>query len=59
MAEKEQVRLEIAFEGGQIIGGTVNITNQATMNYVPIIVPGYNLTGYNASMSYLREIRNS
>ena len=23
MAEKEQVRLEIAFEGGQIIGGTV------------------------------------
>ena len=23
MAEKEQIRLEIAFEGGQVIGGTV------------------------------------
>jgi len=44
---------------GQLIGGQVNITNQATMNYVPIIVPGYNLTGFNAAMSYIREIKNS
>ena len=44
---------------GQIIGGTVNITNQMTMNYVPILVPGFNLTGYNANVSYLREIPNS
>jgi hypothetical protein len=44
---------------GQIIGGTVNITNQMTMNYYPILVPGFNLTGYNANVSYLREIPNS
>jgi hypothetical protein len=44
---------------GQIIGGTVNITNQMTMNYVPILVPGFNLTGYNGNVSYLREIPNS
>jgi hypothetical protein len=44
---------------GQIIGGTVTITNQMTMNYVPILVPGFNLTGYNANVSYLREIPNS
>jgi hypothetical protein len=43
---------------GQIIGGTVNITNQMTMNYVPILVPGFNLTGYNVQPSYLREIAN-
>jgi hypothetical protein len=44
---------------GQIIGGTVNITNQMTMNYFPILVPGFNLTGYNGNVSYLREIPNS
>jgi hypothetical protein len=44
---------------GQIIGGTVNITNQMTLNYVPILVPGFNLTGYNANISYQREIPNS
>ena len=44
---------------GQIIGGTVNISNQMTMNYVPILVPGFNLTGYNANVSYQREVPNS
>jgi cytoskeletal protein CcmA (bactofilin family)/Tfp pilus assembly protein PilX len=44
---------------GQIIGGTVNITNQCTMNYKPIVAPGFNLTGFNVAVSYLREIRNS
>jgi hypothetical protein len=44
---------------GQILGGTVTITNQMTMNYFPILVPGFNLTGYNANVSYLREIPNS
>jgi cytoskeletal protein CcmA (bactofilin family) len=43
---------------GQIIGGTVTITNQMTLNYKPIIVPGFNLTGYNEQTSYLREIVN-
>jgi len=44
---------------GQIIGGTVNITNQMTLNYYPILVPNFNLTGYTANVSYLREIPNS
>ena len=43
----------------QLIGGTVNITNQCTMDYVPIIVPGFNLIGYNSQPSYLREVKNS
>lgn len=43
---------------GQIIGGTVNITNQMTLNYVPILVPGFNLTGYNVEVAFLREITN-
>jgi hypothetical protein len=44
---------------GQIIGGTVTITNNMTMNYVPVLVPGFNLLGYNSQPSYLREITNS
>jgi hypothetical protein len=44
---------------GQIIGGNVNITNQMVVNYVPILVPGFNLLGYNIQPSYLREIANS
>jgi cytoskeletal protein CcmA (bactofilin family) len=43
---------------GQIIGGTVTITNQMTLNYRPIVVPGFNLTGYSEQTSYLREIVN-
>jgi len=43
---------------GQIIGGTVNITNHMTLNYVPILVPGFNLTGYNVEVAFLREITN-
>ena len=44
---------------GQIIGGNVTITNQMTLNYVPILVPGFNLLGYNAQPSYIREVANS
>jgi cytoskeletal protein CcmA (bactofilin family) len=43
---------------GQIIGGTVNITNHMTLNYIPILVPGFNLTGYNVEVAFLREITN-
>jgi hypothetical protein len=41
---------------GQLIGGQVNITNQMVLNYVPITVPAFNLTGYLPEVSYLREI---
>jgi cytoskeletal protein CcmA (bactofilin family) len=43
---------------GQIIGGTVNITNQMVLNFRPIIVPDFNVTGYNSDISFLREIVN-
>jgi type II secretory pathway pseudopilin PulG len=43
---------------GQIIGGTVTITNNMTLNYRPLVVPGFNLTGYSEQTSYLREIVN-
>jgi hypothetical protein len=43
---------------GQVIGGTVTITNQMTLNYYPILVPGFNLVGYNAQPSYVREVTN-
>jgi hypothetical protein len=43
----------------QLIGGTVDISNQCTVNFVPILVPGFNLLGYSAQPSYVREITNS
>jgi hypothetical protein len=43
---------------GQIIGGTVNITNQCVFNYVPIIAPAFQLVGYSSAVSYVREIAN-
>ena len=43
----------------QLIGGTVNLTNQMTINYFPILVPGFNLLGYSSQPSYLREVKNS
>jgi len=43
---------------GMIIGGQVNITNQMVMNYVPIIAPAFNIVGYQAAISYEREIAN-
>lgn len=44
---------------GQIIGGQVNITNQMTVNFKPITVPGFNRLGYRSDVSYLREVPNS
>ena len=41
---------------GQIIGGQVNITNQMVLNYKPLVIPGFNVTGYTASIAYMREI---
>jgi hypothetical protein len=40
---------------GQLIGSTVNITNQLIFNYRPVIVPS-NVVGYAAEVSYLREV---
>lgn len=42
---------------GQIAAMTVNIANQVTMNYRPVIIPGASvLTGYKQDIQYLREV---
>ncbi len=41
---------------GQLIGGQVDLTNQMQLNYVPITVPSANLVGYEAFLSFIREI---
>jgi len=43
----------------QVLGGTVNINNQFTMNYVPVKVPGAGeVTGFNEDIAYIREVKN-
>lgn len=45
---------------GQIMGGTVNINNQFTMNFVPVLVPGVGtITGFNQDIAYIREVVNA
>jgi hypothetical protein len=41
---------------GQLIGSTVNITNQLIFNYRPVIVPS-NVVGFAVEVSYLREVK--
>ena len=44
---------------GQIIAGTVNITNNYTMNYFPFPTPGGGgVTGFTQGVVYLREVQN-
>lgn len=42
---------------GQVMGRPVSIANNFTMNYVPTIVPGTNVVGFDQSIMYLREAR--
>jgi Tfp pilus assembly protein PilX len=44
---------------GQVMGRPVTITNNFTMNYVPMVVPGTNMVGFDQSIMYLREVRPS
>jgi hypothetical protein len=41
---------------GQLVGGTVNITNQMTLNYNPVIFPNGKQQGSQLQIAYLREI---
>lgn len=44
---------------GQVLAGTVNITNQFTMNFVPVLVPGVGeVTGFKQDIAYIREVVN-
>ena len=44
--------------GGQMIGGTVNITNLYDMSFVPIIIPTGVVTGFKEDLAFKREIVN-
>ncbi|MEX2407413.1 MAG: pilus assembly PilX N-terminal domain-containing protein [Actinomycetota bacterium] len=44
---------------GQVMGRPVSIANNFTMNYVPMVVPGTNVVGFDQSIMYLREARLS
>jgi len=41
---------------GQVIGGSVDISNNWTMVYKPIVVPGALVTGFTEDIAYIREI---
>ncbi len=42
---------------GQIYGCPVNVTNQTTLNYVPVFVPGLTeVTGFRQNIQYIREV---
>ena len=45
--------------GGQIYAGNVTISNQFSMNFLPLVIPGAGtVTGYKVDISYVREIAN-
>jgi hypothetical protein len=44
-----------AFDG-QVVGGTVVIGNNWSMNYKPIVIPGALVTGFTEDVAYIREV---
>jgi hypothetical protein len=45
-------------EHGQIFAGTIVESNNQSFTYAPILFPGSQVTGYDAQVSYIREIVN-
>lgn len=44
---------------GQVIGSTVDIQNAFTMNFEPVLIPGYgNIDGFEQDIVYIREVRS-
>jgi hypothetical protein len=42
---------------GQVLGGTVQIGNQFTMSFRPVLVPGYGtITSFREDIAYVREV---
>jgi adhesin HecA-like repeat protein len=41
---------------GQVVGGTVSISNNWQMVYRPIVIPGAHITGFTEDIAYIREI---
>jgi hypothetical protein len=44
---------------GQVIGGTVSVTNNFTMDFVPVLIPGVgDVVGFEQDIAYIREVRS-
>jgi Tfp pilus assembly protein PilX len=41
---------------GQVVGGSVVIGNNWSMNYKPIVIPGALVTGFTEDVAYIREV---
>ncbi len=41
---------------GQIIGKTVNVSNQTTLAYKPVLIPGMSIIGFQQDIAYIREV---
>ena len=41
---------------GQILGGSVDIGNNWTMNFRPVIFPGGHVSGFSEDIAYIREV---
>jgi hypothetical protein len=41
---------------GQVVGGSVVIGNNWSMNYRPIVIPGAHVSGFTEDIAYIREI---
>jgi hypothetical protein len=42
---------------GQALGSPINISNQFTLTYYPVLIPGVTgITGFDQDISYVREV---
>jgi hypothetical protein len=41
---------------GQVIGATVVQTNQTTLSYKPVLIPGMSIVGFQQDIAYIREV---
>ncbi len=41
---------------GQVVGGNVSISNNWTMIYRPIVIPGAHVSGFTEDIAYIREV---
>jgi hypothetical protein len=41
---------------GQVVGGTIAISNNWSMTYRPIVIPGAHITGFTEDIAYIREV---
>ena len=44
---------------GQVVGGTLSVGNNFSMNYRPVLIPGSNITSFEEDLAYIREVVNT